>query len=758
MAGLDPRFITTNTLEPYFVDRNSGLPLANGQIQFWTDNSRTVPKTVYQLTGDPGNDGQDYSYVPLPNPITLSATGTIEDNDGNNVALYYFPYDGNADTSTGLTELYYIVVLDQYGNVQFTRQAWPNTESVDQNEEFVGTGVDNQITNPQFALSYDQGSGISIPFSGTAPVSYLIAPGWNINFTPNGSGTLLITLLPQQGSYDIPTNPPYVLYVQPNASISAISLVQTFVADPAVWTAQNGEIGGYLAGGLLLANSYAATMTYQPIPATTTPLNGTQILSVNNASGGYKYYTGTVQLPVSTNPNTPVNGGASSLVISWNPAVGIQLSSIQLLPLQYNTQIVPYLEDSVNRQLDHTFNFYRSLLAQKPISSYLIGWDFPLNPASIYGDASSTSMTGTGNTYVAGTNVSYYIWDQTIIYQSATNSLNFARASDGSLKITAIANTQFALIQYLPQKEARDILANPEFSLNIEAATNQSAGIAGNFSVYTTSLTGAGVLPNIGTIQPVTPGSSIVASLNADGSVNTTNPASGTWTKIPRTIMGTAANFTLSSNTYTSIGRRGFFGGSYSTSSTYIAVIVGFGTLTAGNYVQINSISLVPGGIPTIPATEKYDAVKRSCQRFYQQTYLTSADRYSSGPVNNGAQSGAFNAIVQSSGSSTYLYPSEFEINFYPSMITAPTLSIYSPVNNSSSNIAYYYKLTTGAYTSGTTYALTNYTNSANGSATLSSANALYVSNTDTPVIVTGQVINSYIGFHYVANALLGTF
>ena len=769
MAGLDPRFITTNTLEPYFVDRNSGLPLANGQIQFWVDNSRTVPKTVYQLTGDPGNDGQDYSYVPLPNPVTLSATGTIEDNDGNNVALYYFPYDGNADTSTGLTELYYIVVLDQDGNVQFTRQAWPNTESVDQNEEFVGTGVDNQITNPQFAIVYDQAGGI--PFSGTTPVSYLIAPGWSIKFTPNGSGTLLINFLPQQGSYAIPTNPPYILYVQPNASISAISLVQTFVADPAVWTAQNGEIGGYLAGGLLLANSYAATMTYQPIPSTTTPLNGTQILSVNNASGGYKYYTETVQLPVSTNANNPANGGAASLVISWNPAVGIQLSSVQLLPVQYDTQIVPYLEDSVNRQIDHTFNFFQPLLLQKPVSSYLVGWDFPLNPAQIYGDASSTNMTGTGNTYVTGSNASFYTWDQTILYQSVTSSLNFSRAADGSFTISAVAATQFALIQYLPQVEAREILSNSEFSMNIQALTTQSNGIPVSFNVYYTASTGAGVLPSIGTIQPIAAGTSIVASLNADGTINTTNPSSGTWTQVKRPSFGSNASFNLAfSSNYQSIGRRGFSNQSASATATYIAVVVGFGTLNSGQSVTIKSISLVPGSVPTIPNPKHKNEILTECKKYYQTSYYNATDRYTvptgTAPVVRGAQflSQAITAYVIGTNNLS-IYAPPFSINLNPAMIAStPAVTIYSAVNGTGGTPGGNINYITFAYASTTTdIAISNYTTTAAAGnaylATLNNSNVHYAIVTNT---IVGGTLGAGIQYtyvcHFIANGLLGTF
>jgi len=113
---LSPMYITGPDLNQYLVDKNNGGPLINGQIYFYQDDARTTPLDVFELVGNPPN----YAYAPLPNPLQLSGVGTIVDAAGNQIALYYYPYD-----EFGNLLLYYIAVYDQYGNLQYTREAWP---------------------------------------------------------------------------------------------------------------------------------------------------------------------------------------------------------------------------------------------------------------------------------------------------------------------------------------------------------------------------------------------------------------------------------------------------------------------------------------------------------------------------------------------------------------------------------------------------------------------------------------------------------
>ena len=145
MANLDSRFICTSDVDSYFVDNATGLPMSGGIVTFYSDVNRTVLKPVYQLTGTPGN----YSYSPLPNPITLSSSGTYQDGVGNNIVPYYYPFTDIPENDTGVQELYYIVCVNSGFVPQFVRQGWPQAAGSGGN---IVTGAEliNFIPNGQF--------------------------------------------------------------------------------------------------------------------------------------------------------------------------------------------------------------------------------------------------------------------------------------------------------------------------------------------------------------------------------------------------------------------------------------------------------------------------------------------------------------------------------------------------------------------------------------------------------------------------------
>ncbi|WP_218814002.1 hypothetical protein [Rickettsiella endosymbiont of Dermanyssus gallinae] len=170
--NLDPRYIIAPALEQFYINKKTGLPLAKGKITFYKDNQRTSDglKSIYTLSGAPPN----YSYVELPNPLTLSAVGTIQDDNGNNVLPFYFPYD-----EQGNLELYYVTVYSSDGVLQFTREGWPNT-SLDGSKD--DGNITNFIPNGQFLIHNNIPAKENKAVGEITEAVTLLAPaGWTFN-------------------------------------------------------------------------------------------------------------------------------------------------------------------------------------------------------------------------------------------------------------------------------------------------------------------------------------------------------------------------------------------------------------------------------------------------------------------------------------------------------------------------------------------------------------------------------------------------
>lgn len=125
--------VSAPILQDYFVDNANAQALSNGVITMYQDNSRTTLKNWYYQTGSPGN----YTYITLPNPMTLSAVGTMVDGNGNDIIPFYYPYS-EVDNIT--PQPYYVTVVDSNGQLQFTRQNFP----------FVATLTPRSTVEPTF--------------------------------------------------------------------------------------------------------------------------------------------------------------------------------------------------------------------------------------------------------------------------------------------------------------------------------------------------------------------------------------------------------------------------------------------------------------------------------------------------------------------------------------------------------------------------------------------------------------------------------
>jgi hypothetical protein len=644
--SLNPLYIVPLNLEEVFVNHGDGTLLANGTIEFYKDDDRLVSKSVYELTGAPPN----YTYAALPNPLNLSSVGTPVDNSGNPVSIYYYPYDVNGDI-----ELYYIVVRDSSGTIQFTRQAWPNTTSSSSpTPSEVNPNITNELSNPQFVdINFSLTNPFTISFSGSSTTTVAIAPRWNLVIGHSGTGTVAVQRNAVVGTSAYPYNPPYTLTVTPGLNVTSLTLVQRLNNNPDVFAPAPAGTNGWLSASVLLAPSSGVTIQYQP--------NGQSaqtILTATNSTGSYQQFDQTVQLTAANNTNDG-DSGYVDIIVGLSIAGATTLSNIQILGLDADATTVNYDQNTANRQKDQLFNYYNPLLQYKPIESYLVGWDFPLNPAQPLGPTVAASS--------AGANTSAYKWDQTIVFQSANSGPAISRSStgNGALRVTATNSTQFALVQYLPQAVARRMLQE-NLSANVAAITAKVGGLTGVISIwYTTD----GSLPSTGS------NNSLILTLDANGKPATFN---GNWTEVTRNGLGDAKfNVTnangLLFNDYSFSGWS-LNGAAAVNTATFVAVVVGFASLTAAGTIDIGSISVVPGSIATRPAPQTPSEVISDCCYYYQKSF-----EQATVPANNvGLNTGEYRwpALITGTAANGEQATS---IPFGYGMISVPTVTLYNP-------------------------------------------------------------------------------
>ncbi len=662
--GLDSRAVSSIDLEPYFVSKDTGEANANGVVTFYVDdNTRTTLKLVYQLSQDPATGA--YSYVPLPNPMTLSGVGTFQNAGGDNIAVYYFPFD-----QFGNQQLYYITVDDQFGQRQFTREAWPfpNAGTGGGGGGAGAVGITNQLSNPTFArVNFIPATTLTVTITGAGITTVPVAPDWDLVIEATGASSVTVKQTPIVGTQRLPNNPPYTLDFTLGANLTSVQLIQTLHNNPDWAAPQITGTGGFLSGSILLGIGTHVSMQYKPSAG-----NGAQlILDETNNTGAYAQVSKTIGLLQGANPQSGAVG-FDQIIINILSATA-SISNVQIVPLATNISGVQYDQTPVNRQIDHLFNYYNDLLQYKPIPSYLVGWDFPLNPTQFLGEAVGPFATGA--------NTSNYFWDQTIIFQQTDNSIRVDRnTADKSLNVFGIAATSFALVQYLSLNQVRNMLQNP-LSVNI---CGGSGGFSGCVSLWVSTDAN---LPNMGANQ------SLVATLDATGKPATFN---GNWTEIPRSNLGDAV-FTIVPAVGAQEQDIGFSGWNMTDitltfTANWFAVVVGIGQSLGNSSIDFLNISCVPGDIPTRPAPQSMSAVYLDCCRYYSKSFLQST--VPAAPGGNG------NAIFFANGVIGAAQTLAEYVN-YPIEMSAPiAVTIYSPINGS----ALIYNNRTGVSVATTTF------------------------------------------------------
>jgi hypothetical protein len=576
----------------------------------------------------------------------------------------------------------------------------------------VATLSSNQITNPQFSIiNFNSAPSGGLPqFTYTGPASSLpisgkinIAPGWFLNLA--GSGTVTVIQTPLNNAEPNPSNAPYALRIALSGwTANSVFLSQRFEQNGMLWANQ------YVSSAITA--SLGPDELPQNISAQLVDSNGTFLTTVLDpvpVVPAFNEFTDYGQLPETSNPDIPPAAYIEyQLLLPSN--IDIFVTSIQLIV--EDVPVEPsFDQDSINRQIDHMFNYYYPLLSVKPISSLLTAWDFILNPMQFGSSIASQPL---------GTNTAYYAWDQTIVFQKVSNSVTVAR-NNQFLNLTATANTQMGIIQYLGGTQAAEVFLQ---ALESSLSTNIKVGAAGggsqgfNISLWWTTNA---------SLPALSGGASFILDVDANGHPNSV--VSG-WNEIKWPFGN--ANFTISANgTINSMDFSGFANGFAYLTGTFFAIAVTTSQVTSGNSLLFQSVSLVPGLIATPPAPQSPDQVLRQCQYYYTKSFLpgiTPANYYSSPSVNSGEAFG----VQTIAGATSNIGPI---VQYSTQMRVSPSVTLYNPVNNNA-NI---FNATGSSDWSGSTFSKF----SANGFVTIGTGHA-------------GSAVGDLSAVHYTADARLG--
>lgn len=641
----NPNYVAMFPLQEQIWDKDLNVPLAAGYILFFEDEARTVPKDVFVQTQTPG---PTYSYTNIGSQVTLSSIGTTQ-YLGTDTIIFLFPFDAMQET-----QLYYIEVYSSTDVLQFTRSAWPpGAASGSGSAGF--TQSQNIVSNPQFSeVLFNTSLGVTISVSGTMTTP--IAPDWDIITT--GTGTVTLNQIALTDAL-APGSPAYALDIT-SASINSLILNQRITNSPRI-------LENTFASGTFIVEARSPTVS-TPITMNYVPSLGAIVpIVVGNASaGGFTVVAGTTDVVIpQTNTNAPGSTGYVDIQLVLAVGAHIRLSCVQLVSVATAATIADYVQESVPRQIDHLFHYYNPQLQFKPIPSWLVGWDFPLNPAQ-FGATVASATVGNGK--------SRYIWDQTIVYTTVDNAVSYSRdPNTNGLKIATSSASSFAIIQYLTASQAREILFNTS-SVQMRGAT--SSTLNGTVSLWWTddaSLPDLTAGNNYSLVSSITAG---VPTVGGGGNY-------GNWTQVTRSV-GKNAPFTFTATELDYSFNSFDFDEDGQTTATFFAIVVTFDTMADTDILILDYISLVSGDIATRPAPQQPDEVLRECQYYYEKSWEPSTALCPGNSIN----SMVFYQGSSDGGSTSTMFQEIFSWNYKQTKISIlPVITLYSAGNANTSAV-----------------------------------------------------------------------
>jgi len=612
MALPNPLYVACFPLQEYFVNKDTGFPLANGYVEFFSDPAFTVPKDVYQQSYVAAPT-ETYTYTSLGSVLQLSLVGTFQDANGADIIPFLFPYTGTPQ-APGTVQLYWIRVWSgnpsvQGSVLQFTRAAWPPNLVQSSSPTDVFESSQNLFTNPEFSIvNFVPDSGqtfFTITAAGVGSME--IAPGWMLSWS--GAGTIKLTQELIVDASLIQTNPSYALKIDVAAGVTNVKLTQRLYQSPRVFDER------YLSVAAFVKSNSGTADTIKINYVSSNAVSYEVLNGVTSTNQQFKLLAGFGGAPVfitqTGNTDSPLTGYVD-FTLEVPLARITTFTSFFGVTVQNASSLVTNVQQTNAQQTNATFWYYKDQLAYKPIPSYTLGWDFAMNPFQAQGVAGFLyNPTSPGK--------SVYVADQTLLFQSTVNTTTVSQVDNRAIKLAVATNpSSLALVQYLGPREAQELLNNPVCS-QIRAKVSTGT-LRGQIHLYYTTVDAT--LP-VMAANPATGGYTLVSAIDNTTGAPTVGGGGnhGTWIEVTRDTLG-AANFTLS----TTMSNNSFAGWNESavagiSSAKFFAIVVSFAQVPVSSNIEIEHISLQKGYIATAPAAMSFGETLAGLQQYYEKSY-----------------------------------------------------------------------------------------------------------------------------------------
>lgn len=632
----------------YFPDL-TGLPLNDQYYAFFLTN--VFPYTFQPVFQTQVVDISQGTPIPWNNPLEFFPNGTLPDNLYFNPAQVY-----RIEIRQGPTQADPLI----YEINDFVPGGGGSTPSAG----VVSGFGENQATMSQFS---------EVLFSGTLHITtantYHVAPGWDLVLT--GVGTADVTQVPIAGNQDFVNNPTFALGLNLNGWTTA-NLVQRFNHNGAIWSStllsgipfQDGYISMSITAQALGSSYTPITFIYRP--STGSPINIGSTPG-NIATGSYQVYDQTQLMPVSANSDLS-DVAYVDMVIQLKGTGNILISNVQIVGQEVPTGTTPapvsppYQQESNERQLDHTFHYYKDSIILQPKDTIVTGWNFPLNPFQFITQAVTTNVAQTK-----------YIADQTILHQEAASQIATGIATNPDrfgLKIQAVSGattTKFAIFQYIDTTTTY-----PYWSYKLSALVKLRFNSSHSTNVrFKMLLMYRLTIPTtVGAAEPITGWAGDDLALAAG------------WTAIKplNDPIYTASN--SSSGADVSYAFNSFQLPTASSDTMYLAAVFYTvdqmnSTAASEDYFVIDKISLVNNDFAIDTQPQTFDDVMRQCQFYYEKSY-----DYLVLPGTASALGALTRLMTSTLATATgQIYAAPFEIEFNTVKRVAPTTLLYNGSN-----------------------------------------------------------------------------